>query len=197
MDTLVVMNGYLGSEVEFREGEYKEGGRYVFAWFSLGCTPRFRTANGEWRDGETTWITVHCSRTLADNVRFSLRKGDPVIVVGRLTTRTFEYSDGSGKGSTLRVEASGVGHDLGLGCSTYRRVKSVSKESRQTEGTVESAVSVATGVLPEEADGIIPDYSDEPGNVDIEDAPPSYETVRESPAGAMELDDEQHEQLAA
>jgi single-strand DNA-binding protein len=137
------MNGYLGSEVEFREGEFPEGGKYVFAWFSLGCTPRFKTAKGEWRDGETTWITVHCSRSLADNVRFSLRKGDPVIVVGKLTTRVFEHSDGSGKGSTLRVEASGVGHDLSLGCSTYRRVKPAPKEPQQSDAEAEMALSVA------------------------------------------------------
>jgi single-strand DNA-binding protein len=130
MDTLVVMNGYLGGDVEWREGP-----GFTYAWFSLGCTPRFKVA-GEWRDGETTWMTVHCSRALADNVRFSLRKGDPVIVVGRLTTRTFERSDGTGRGSALQVEASGVGHDLNTGCSTYRKsVRSTPKPAQAADPT--------------------------------------------------------------
>jgi single-strand DNA-binding protein len=140
MDTLVVMNGYVGSKVEYRQGE-----GFTYAWFSLGCTPRFRTGTGEWRDGETTWITVHCSRALADNVNFSLHKGEPVVVIGRLTTRSFERPDGSGKGSALQVEATAVGHDLNTGCSLYHKtLRPAAKGATPSDTESEPAEDVTT-----------------------------------------------------
>ena len=60
-------------------------------------------------DGQTSWFSVTCWRGLADNVRDSVRKGDPVFVHGRLRTDVWEREDGQ-TSVTYVVEATTVGH---------------------------------------------------------------------------------------
>ena len=115
MDALVWMTGNVGGEVEYRHVRDD----LVFASFRLACTPRTRKA-GDWVDGETTWIAVSCSRAMADHVRSSIGKGDPVIVVGRL--RTTRWTDGQGvEQERMIIEATSIGHDLSRGTSVFHK----------------------------------------------------------------------------
>ncbi|HYH34408.1 MAG TPA: single-stranded DNA-binding protein, partial [Nocardioides sp.] len=50
----------------------------------------------------------------------SLRRGDPVVVHGRLTQSTWVTTDGV-EATSLEVEASFVGHDLTRGTSAFTR----------------------------------------------------------------------------
>jgi len=109
------MTGYVGSEIEYRQ--VRED--LVFASFRLACTPRLRRG-GEWSDGETTWIGVTCSRTLADNVRDSIAKGDPVVVVGKLRTSRWKDDQGVPR-ERLVLEAQVVGHDLSRGVTAFTK----------------------------------------------------------------------------
>ncbi|MCC6497242.1 MAG: single-stranded DNA-binding protein [Propionibacteriaceae bacterium] len=115
MDALIWMTGNVGGEVEYRHVRDDLG----FASFRLACTPRMRKA-GDWVDAETTWIGVTCSRSLAEHVKSSLGKGDPVVVVGRL--RTTRWTDQQGiTQERMIIEASAVGHDLSRGTSVFRK----------------------------------------------------------------------------
>ena len=82
---------------------------------------------GRWVDGDTNWYTVSSFRGLADNAAESIQKGDRVVVVGQLRIRDWENTDRSG--TTVEVEASVLGHDLGWGQATYKRVP-MSEEMR-------------------------------------------------------------------
>lgn len=113
-DTFVTFQGWVGSEVRHRV--VKETS---VASFRVGVTPRLRR-EGDWVDGETGWYTVTVWRTLADHVRQSIRKGDPVIVSGRLRTETWTPEEGS-PSTTMLVDATLVGHDLNRGCSHWWR----------------------------------------------------------------------------
>ncbi len=113
-DTFVTFQGWVGGEVRHRV--VKETS---VASFRVGVTPRLRR-EGDWVDGETAWYTVTAWRTLADHVRQSIRKGDPVIVSGRLRTETWTPEEGS-PSTTLLVDATLVGHDLTRGCSHWWR----------------------------------------------------------------------------
>ncbi|WP_158548115.1 single-stranded DNA-binding protein [Desertihabitans brevis] len=126
MDAFVTMNGWVGTDVQAYDGPS------AFATFRLGATPRFRR-NGDWVDGPTNWISVRCYRSLAENVAGSVRKGEPVVVTGRL--RTSSWTDQSGETrDRLVLEASVVGHDLSLGTTTFRRTeKSVPEEVSEDE----------------------------------------------------------------
>jgi single-strand DNA-binding protein len=60
-----------------------------FARFRIASTPRYRdTATGEWKDGDTLFLTCVAWRLLAENIVESLQKGMRVIATGRLRQRT-------------------------------------------------------------------------------------------------------------
>ncbi|MFL0409558.1 single-stranded DNA-binding protein [Microbacterium paludicola] len=82
-------------------------------------TRRFDREANRWVDGPTNWYSVSAYRTLADNARNSLQKGERIIVTGRLRLRAWE-SDGK-KGMEAEIDADALGHDLLFGTSTYRR----------------------------------------------------------------------------
>ena len=51
---------------------------------------RFDEASGDWIDGDEFGVTVVCWRQLGASVLQLVRKGDPVVVVGKISTRKFE-----------------------------------------------------------------------------------------------------------
>lgn len=67
---------------------------------------------GEWEDTEPTRHRVTCFGTLAENVTESLRTGDRVIVVGRISTDTWTDKDTGDKRTAPRVLADAVGASL-------------------------------------------------------------------------------------
>lgn len=115
------------------------GGTSV-ADFRVACTQRRRDAQGEWSDGETLWFGVTCWRQLAENAAASLKKGDRVVVAGRLAQRTWRGDDGV-EHVNLEIEASSVGVDLN------RCVVSVERPARK--GAAED-LWASTGVINNE-----------------------------------------------
>lgn len=88
--------------------------------FRLGHTHSFRRNGGSWESAPTVWLTVECWRTLAQNVAESVRKGQPVIVVGRLRSQQWRTADGEQR-SRLVIDAETVGHDLSRGRGMFNR----------------------------------------------------------------------------
>jgi single-strand DNA-binding protein len=81
----------------------------------IGSTARqVDRQTGEWRDGETSFYSVKCWRKLAQNVATCLRKGQPIIVAGKLYTRSFEDRGGRQR-SEIEVQADTIGFDLARG----------------------------------------------------------------------------------
>jgi len=64
--------------------------------------------DGEWRDGDTSFLKVNVWRGQAENLAESLGKGDRVMVTGRLRHRTWETPEGE-KRSVAEIEADEVG----------------------------------------------------------------------------------------
>lgn len=65
------------------------------------------------------WFTVEAYRQLAGNLACSLKKGQKIIVVGKIRNRTWER-----EGQThlaAEIEAVTVGHDLSYGSASYIR----------------------------------------------------------------------------
>jgi single-strand DNA-binding protein len=116
-DTLVTLQGHLGGEVRFHETA-----KGPVAHFRVGASPSWLDrSTGEWVNGETTWYSVTAWRGLARNCAESLRRGDAVVVHGRLTLR--EWTSNGAQGQDLEVNAVFVGHDLNRGRTTFTRVK--------------------------------------------------------------------------
>ncbi|MFK4728425.1 single-stranded DNA-binding protein [Agromyces mediolanus] len=90
--------------------------------FRLASSRRvFDRDSGEWHDGETNWYTVSAFRRLADNVGFSVRKGEHVVVTGRLRIRAWQTADR--QGTTAEIDAEAIGHDLNWAMTRPRRMQ--------------------------------------------------------------------------
>jgi single-strand DNA-binding protein len=115
-ESFITVQGYVGSTVLLRQA-----GDHKVASFRLGVTPRkLDRATGEWHDGETQWYSVSAWRTLGENVTASLRKGDPVVVQGRLTARTWVNASHA-EVISYEIEATHVGHDLHRGTTHFQK----------------------------------------------------------------------------
>jgi single-strand DNA-binding protein len=67
--------------------------------------------DGEWRDGDTSFLKVNVWRCQAEHLADSLAKGDRVMVTGRLRQRSWETPEGD-KRSATEIEADEVGASL-------------------------------------------------------------------------------------
>ena len=115
-DTMVTLQGHVGGAVQLRQA-----GDSQVAHLRVACTPRrLKRATGEWVDGETQWYSVSAWRHLGEHCARSLSSGDPVILHGRLQTRTYVNKDGV-EVTGLEVEALLIGHDLSRGVSSFRK----------------------------------------------------------------------------
>lgn len=89
----------------------------------VAWTPRrMDRATGEWIDAGTSFATVQVYRKLAENAATCLRKGDPVVVRGRVSVRDFETRNGQQR-TVVEIDAISVGHDLSHGIATFHRVR--------------------------------------------------------------------------
>lgn len=75
----------------------------------IACNER-KKVNDQWVDGETTFIDVVTWRGLADAAG-ELRKGESVIVTGKLRVRNYETKDGN-KGTSVEIEAQEIARTL-------------------------------------------------------------------------------------
>lgn len=123
MDNVVTIIGNVGTPVDYRAGE-NGGGKWSRAEFRLASTRRMRRPDGEWVDAGTAWIMVQSWRGLADGVRDSINKGDPVIVRGRLQTDEWTDDRGELRSKTFLV-ADAVGHDLSRGRARFQRTVTI------------------------------------------------------------------------
>lgn len=115
-DTYVTVQGWVGSDISVRQA-----GDATVAGFRVACTPRrYQRKTDTWTDGDTQWYSVSAWRSLGENCVESLRRGDPVLVHGRLEAQTWTNSAGM-EVTSFEIEASLVGHDLARGTSVFTR----------------------------------------------------------------------------
>lgn len=147
-DTVLHIIGHVGTDVDYR----RIGAGTDLSTFRLASTPRRWDKNQrQYVDGATNWITVQCWRDLALHVRDSLRRGDPVVVVGRLKTE--EWTKDEIRHSRFVLDASTVGHDLTRGVSAFRRVPRPSESATDQSADVMPVIPQVEGdaaVLPDE-----------------------------------------------
>jgi single-strand DNA-binding protein len=107
-DTQITIVGNLVDDPELR---FTPNGQAV-ARFRIASTPRFRDQqSGEWKDGESLFLTCNVWRQAAENVAETLQRGMRVIVQGRLKQRSYETREGE-KRTVYEIEADEVGPSL-------------------------------------------------------------------------------------
>ena len=81
--------------------------------FRIACSGRrFDKVTNDWVSTDPVYMSIVCWRQLGDNVMQSLRKGDSVVVMGRLTFHEWDDPNGGGRRSKYEVYATAVGPDL-------------------------------------------------------------------------------------
>jgi single-strand DNA-binding protein len=107
-ETVITIIGNLVDDPELR---FTPSGAAV-ANFRIASTPRtFDRQSGEWRDGETLFLSCSVWRQAAENVAESLQKGMRVVVQGRLKQRSFETREGE-KRTVFELDVDEVGPSL-------------------------------------------------------------------------------------
>ena len=107
-DTQITIAGNLVDDPELR---FTPAGQPV-ARFRVASTPRFRdNSTGEWKDGDSLFLTCNVWRQAAEHVAESLTRGTRVIVSGRLRQRSYETKEGE-KRTVYEVEVDDVGPSL-------------------------------------------------------------------------------------
>jgi single-strand DNA-binding protein len=110
----------VGNVVDAPRMRLTKSGHAVTNFRVASTSRRFDREHQRWVDNATLFVNVTCWRATAENVAFSVHKGQPVIVSGRYYSREYEINE------TVRVsyelEANAVGHDLTRGTSEFRKV---------------------------------------------------------------------------
>jgi single-strand DNA-binding protein len=152
-DAQVHLAGYVATEPRFK----KVAGDTSSVRLRVAYTARRRDKEtGEWSDGPTSFVTIQCWRTLADNVSMSVHKGEPVLIMGRLQIRRFEDAEGAPR-TAVEVEASSVGHDLTRGVARFSRSRWPAASTAAEAATLpDGAPGAEAGDGAELADGLEP-----------------------------------------
>jgi single-strand DNA-binding protein len=123
-DTQITISGNLVDDPQLR---YTPTGQAV-ANFRVASTPRWQDrATGEWKDGDSLFLSCNVWRQAAENVAESLQRGMRVIVQGRLRQRSYETKEGE-KRTVYEIEVDDVGPSLRSASAK------VTKSSRSTGG---------------------------------------------------------------
>jgi single-strand DNA-binding protein len=93
--------------------------------------------DGEWRDGDTSYLKVNVWRGQAEHLADSLGKGDRVMVTGRLRQRSWETPEGD-KRSVIEIEADEVGASLKWATAKVER-SSLRGNGERTQGRERAA----------------------------------------------------------
>lgn len=102
---------------------------------------KFNNVSKAWEDGDATFWRVNVWRDMAENLVESVRRGDRVIVVGRIETRTWENAEGEAR-SAIEIVADDVAASCAFATMRVTRVPRHTQpaaEDEQNEPTAAAA----------------------------------------------------------
>lgn len=137
-ETFVTVQGRLVADPERKVG----GAGTPFTVFRIASTVRRPARNGGYEDGGTSFYSVVAFRALAANAARSLKKGDPVVVMGRQRINEFVRQDDS-RGTSVEIDARAIGHDLTFGTTEFAKVVAgqyTDDEDRMGNSEVQDAI---------------------------------------------------------
>ena len=166
-DTSITVRGWAGAKPTLYINSQTQGqkiSKISTTVLNVGVTPRnYNRQTGDFQDGDTTWYSVRCYGALARNVAISIQKGTPVLVRGKLTTRSYQDKTGVDRQAQVII-ADSLAIDLNYGVANYvkARGEEISGVEISESGAADSSAisnAVAAGVPAEEKSG-----NEKPGN---------------------------------
>ncbi|MFE1644966.1 single-stranded DNA-binding protein [Microbacterium sp. P01] len=125
MSDTITVTGNIATDPELK---HTPAGIPIVTFRVASSQRRFDKSTSSWVEGSTNWYSVSAFRGLADHAHRSLRKGNRVVLTGRLKIR--EWDTGAKKGTTAEIEVDAIGHDLLWGTTVFQR----DGESRSDHG---------------------------------------------------------------
>lgn len=123
-DIITTIVGNAVSEVVLRSSSSGKS----MATFRIANNPRrFEKTSNSWIELDPNFVSINCWSFLAENVATSVRKGQPLVVTGKLKIR--QWQDGEKSGTAVELDAISVGHDLNWGKSEFTKVKKTSSNT--------------------------------------------------------------------
>lgn len=118
-ETTITVVGNLVDDPQFR---FTAAGHAVVR-FRVASTPRYQDRQtGEWKDGDSLFLTCTAWRELGEHIAESLQRGMRIIVQGRLRQRTFETDTGD-KRTVYELAADEIGPSLRFATASVTKVK--------------------------------------------------------------------------
>lgn len=139
MSDHITLVGNITGELDQRA---TRGGETIAAFRLAVGERKLDRERGEWVDGHTNFYNVSVFGDLGAHALTSLRKGQRVILTGRLRVREWENETKRGMSADVVVDA--IGHDLRWGTSQFTRTP-------RPQAAVEPSAHTATGAT--DADG--------------------------------------------
>lgn len=115
--------------------------------FTIAFNDRKQNADGKWEDGQAHYLDVSAWRQLGESCA-DLQKGQRVVVVGELKSRTWETRDGD-KRTAWQIEAAEVGVLLDrFGGSKPQQGAGWSKDTKPSTGADPWATTASDDTPP-------------------------------------------------
>lgn len=140
MDGTMTLRGRVGTDLQ--TSRTKTGTLCVR--FRLAVSQWRRTDSGNYEELGVRWYSIRAWGRLAEYVLPSVRKGDPVVIVGRPMANA--WTDGAGEiRSDLVFNAVAMGHDLSFGTATFHKrggpAPTITEPAYLNEGAPQASVS--------------------------------------------------------
>ncbi|WP_345802754.1 single-stranded DNA-binding protein [Microbacterium sp. AZCO] len=124
MTDTITITGNVATEPEHKR---TPGGVPITTFRVASGQRRYDRTTNSWVDAGTNWFSVSTFRGLAEHAFHSLRKGDRVILTGKLKLRQWETD--TKKGVSADIDADAIGHDLRFGVSRFEKDAAASTSS--------------------------------------------------------------------
>jgi single-strand DNA-binding protein len=146
-DTITIV----GNIVTTPENKRTQSGLSITTFRVASSQRRFDRATAAWTETGTNWYSVSAFRGLADHAFQSLRRGERVVLTGRLRLR--QWDNGTKQGTSADVEVDAIGHDLLWGTTVYTK----DAEARPTDAWAVPGAPADESSAMTEADASVPD----------------------------------------
>jgi single-strand DNA-binding protein len=128
----------VGNLVDAPELRFTPAGQAV-AKFRIASTPRYKdNRTGEWKDGDTLFLTCQAWRKTAENIAESLERGMRAIVTGRLRQRSYESKEGE-KRTVYELEIDDAGPALSRATAKVTKISRSGNGNGQASATDEAS----------------------------------------------------------
>lgn len=104
----VGITGNLAADPKF--SEVKNGCR---CYFRLAANDTYRDENGEWQTVRTAFYSCVAWGWLAEEIRDNYRKGDPVVVTGKLEVYQYLSESGEEEQQGIQIRTEAIGKRIG------------------------------------------------------------------------------------